>query len=356
MAVSLSRPEPGAAARILIVDDSPGIVSHLKQILEVAGYTAVRSTTDPRRAMPLVREFEPDLILLDLHMPHLDGFAVLQQLGHVVPHEAYLPVLMLTADISAETKQRALAVGAKDFLTKPFSAVEAILRIRNLLETRSLYLQLRRQNHLLEDRVRERTLKLENAQMEILQHLALAAEYRDDATGQHTQRVGKLSAAVATTLGLPAWQVEVIGRAAPLHDVGKIGVPDGILLKRGPLCMDERTRMMEHPTIGAEILTASEFEVLQMAEQIARSHHERWDGGGYPLGLRQDECPLEARIVAIADTFDALTHERPYKRSWPVDAALAEVRRLRGTAFEPAIVDAFMASAVGDVMSATVCE
>jgi putative two-component system response regulator len=193
----------------------------------------VKTTTDPLCVVGLVSTFMPDLILLDLMMPELDGFGVMDQLREVVPPDTYLPILILTADISPENKRRALAAGARDFLTKPFDATEALLRMQNLLETRSLHLQLKDQNHLLEDRVAQRTAELEESQFEILQRLARAAEYRDDDTGQHTNRVGRFAADLGQRMGMSVVEVELLHAAAPLHDVGKIGIADSILLKPG---------------------------------------------------------------------------------------------------------------------------
>jgi putative two-component system response regulator len=249
---------------------------------------------------------------------------------------------MLTADVSAETKQQALAFGAKDFVTKPFELTEVRLRIKNLLETRFLHLQLQGQNQLLEIKVRERTRDLEEARIESLQRLSLAAEFRDDATGQHTQRVGRVSALLAQALGLPDELVQLVRLAAPLHDVGKIGIADAILLKPGKLDPDEFRVMTTHTTIGGHILSGSQSPLLQLAEQIALSHHECWDGGGYPLGLRGEDIPLAGRIVSVADVFDALTHRRPYKEAWPAGDAAAEIERQGRSKFDPRVVEAFL--------------
>ncbi len=222
-------------SRILIVDDQPENVLLLERTLKGAGYTQLSSLTDSRKVLAEFTDFQPDLIAMDLRMPNVDGFALLKQLRSRVPMGAFVPVLILTADNSRKAKQEALALGAKDFLTKPIDVAEALLRIYNLLETRWLHVELRRHNESLEAKVLARTQDLEEAQLEILQRLALAAEYRDDCTGQHTQRVGELAALLARSVGLQPSHVEVIRRAAPLHDVGKIGIPDGILLKPGQI-------------------------------------------------------------------------------------------------------------------------
>jgi putative two-component system response regulator len=338
-------------ATILIVDDHASNVHVLARMLARAGYTNVVGTSDPREALSIFVERQPDLVVLDLHMPHLDGFAVLERIQAQVPRGAYLPVLVVTADISAEARQKALSMGARDFLGKPFDSVEVLLRIKNLLEARFLHLELQEQNALLETRIHERTRELEEAQIEIIERLALAAEYRDDETHQHTRRVAEISAFIARRLGLSEREVHLIQLAAPLHDLGKIFVPEQLLLKPDALTPGEFGRVKEHAAAGAHILSNSRFPLLQLAEQIARTHHERWDGAGYGSGLSGEDIPLASRIVAIADVFDALTHTRPYKRAWTVAEALAEIRRQRGRQFDPHIVDAFVAVvAEGDLL------
>jgi putative two-component system response regulator len=273
-------------------------------------------------------------------MPHMDGLAVMDQLNEIV-EASYLPILMLTGDLTPEARREALSRGAKDFVNKPFNPDEVLLRIRTLLETRFLYLQIQSQNQILEAKVRERTRELEAAQIEIIERLARAAEFRDDNTGQHTERVGQMAALLARQLGLPDPQVSLIRRAAPLHDVGKIGIPDAVLLKLGKLTVEEFELVKTHTTIGARILSGSRFGVLRLAEEIAFSHHERWDGEGY-VGINKDQIPLAGRIVAVADVFDALTQKRPYKAAWPVAEAIAEIERQRSRQFDPEIVDAFL--------------
>jgi len=329
-------------AKFLAVDDELANLRLLERTLEKWGYTNVWSTTDPREAAALFAEHQPDLILLDLMMPHLDGFQVIEQLKPLTPPGAYLPILMLTADANPATKRRALAAGAKDFLVKPFDQNEILLRIYNLLETRYLHIQLQDQNRLLEERVRERTRELEESQIEVLQRLARAAEFRDDDTGQHTQRVGEIAALLAQELGLEESQVEAMRQAAPLHDVGKIAVSDSILLKPGKLTTEEYEIMKLHTTTGAELLAGGRSEMVKMAACIAICHHERWDGSGYPHGLTQDDIPLPGRIVTIVDVFDALIHERPYKAAWPVEKAIAEIESQSGRQFDPHVVAAFV--------------
>jgi putative two-component system response regulator len=327
-------------ARILIIDDEAANVDVLHRVLERSGFTRIESTTDPREARKLYLDFRPDLILLDLHMPHLDGYGVMDELNQIA-EATYLPILIVTGDVTPEARRNALSRGAKDFVSKPFSADEILLRIGTLLETRFLYLQIQSQNQMLEAKVRERTRELEGAQFEIIERLAKAAEFRDDNTGQHTERVGQMAALIAKQIGLPESTVSLIRRAAPLHDVGKIGIPDKILLKLGKLTADEFTLVRTHTTIGARILSGSRFPILRLAEEIAFSHHERWDGDGYAR-IPGDSIPLPGRIVAIADVFDALTQQRPYKDAWPVDQAISEIEQQRGRQFDPKLVDAFM--------------
>jgi putative two-component system response regulator len=334
-------------ARILIVDDEPGNVEVLRRLLERSGFHRLETTTDPREAASLYVRVRPDLILLDLHMPELDGLAVMDELNEIA-EASYLPILVLTGDITPEARREALSRGAKDFVSKPFDPDEVLLRIRTLLETRFLYLQIQSHNQMLEAKVRERTRELEGAQIEIIERLARAAEFRDDNTGQHTERVGQMAALLARQLGLPDMQVALIRRAAPLHDVGKIGVPDTILLKLGRLTAEEFAVVRTHTTIGARILSGSRFPILRLAEEIAFNHHERWDGDGY-AGIAGDAIPLAGRIVAVADVFDALTQKRPYKPAWPVEEALAEIDRQRGRMFDPALVDVFLRVIEGEL-------
>lgn len=321
-------------ARILVVDDELANVRFLEVVLEQAGYKHVRSTTDSKQVLSIFEEWSPDLILLDLHMPHPDGFEVLELLR---PHleRIYLPILILTADITPKAKRQALTEGAKDFLTKPLDRVEVLLRINILLQTRF-------QNQILESTVRERTEELTYSQHETLERLALAAEYRDDDTGLHTQRVGVMVARIAASMGVPKHQVALLEQTAPLHDIGKIGISDLILLKPGKLTEEEFEIMRQHTVIGGRILSGSRSAWLQQAEEIALSHHERWDGSGYPLGLGGEAIPLSGRIVAVADVFDALTNDRPYKKAWPVTEALAEIERQCGRHFDPDVVAAFL--------------
>lgn len=328
-------------ARILIVDDQVENLRLLERLLARAGYTQVRTLSDSARAVETVLEWRPDLILLDLVIPEVTGFDVLA--GLEAHHTGdYLPVLVLTGDQRVENKHRALSSGAADFVDKPFDMVEVLLRIANLLQIRFLQASLRDQNAFLEDKVRERTAELEAARLEVLERLAKAAEYRDDATGEHTRRVGTMSARVAELMGLDWQAVDDLRRAAPLHDVGKIGIPDAVLLKPGPLTESEFELMKTHTTVGSSLLSGGRSEVIRTAESVALSHHERWDGTGYPNGLAGELIPLPARIVAVVDRFDALSHDRPYRAAWAPDRVIREIEKVAGTHIDPAIAEIFL--------------
>ena len=328
------------ACHVLVVDDSAANVELLQRILRSAGYANVDGETDPRRVADRFDDDPPDVILLDLHMPHLDGLGVMEVLRSRI-ERTYVPIIVLTADATPAARIRALAAGATDFLTKPFDINEVVLRVRNVTRTQRLYRQLEDLNAHLERRVLERTSDLERAQLDTVERLALAAEYRDDNTGEHIARVGRTSAQLAAHLGLPATDVETIGFAATLHDVGKIGVRDSILLKPGPLTDAEFALVKAHTEIGGRILSGATSPVLRAAETIARFHHERWDGDGYAR-IPGPEIPVQARVVAIADAFDAMTSDRPYQRARLADEATEEIGRCAGSQFDPAIVEAFL--------------
>ena len=328
-------------ARLVVVDDHGPNVLALEALLAQWGVQHVFSTTRSAEAHGLCARHEPDLVLLDLHMPQPDGFEVMRRLRALAAPGLPLPVLVLTADITPEARRRALELGARDFLTKPFDPVEAQLRVRNLLAARRHEQALAGRTDDLEQVVRARTREVEASRLEVLDRLALAAEYRDDLTGAHTRRVAATARAVAARLGTDAETLRLVELAAPLHDVGKIGVPDALLRKAGTLAADEQAVMRRHTLIGARMLTGSESPILQVAEQVALRHHERWDGAGYPDGLSGVDIPLVARIVAVADVFDALCCARPYKPPWSIDQAVSEVLDASGTQFDPDVVAAF---------------
>jgi putative two-component system response regulator len=329
--------------RILIVDDDRANTVLLAGLLRRWHFTNVVAITDPTLVLAEFADLVPDLLLLDVNMPVLNGFDVMRLLERWTHGTTPVPILVLTADVTDETKHEALKLGARDFLTKPFDPEEVRLRVSNLLEMRLLQLQLKTHGDDLEERVRRRTHQLELAHLELIHRLALAAEYRDDDTHEHAQRIGHTTALLAAGLGLPRSVVERLGLAAPLHDIGKIAIPDPILLKPGKLTTEEFEIVKTHTLIGARILGGSRSQLLRTATEIALSHHERWDGNGYPSGLAGDAIPLSGRIVAVADVFDALAHRRPYKQPWPVDEAAAEISSQSGRHFDPAVVEVFAA-------------
>jgi len=327
--------------RILVVDDEPANVRLLTALLRSWGLTEIESTTDPTEAPELFRSFRPDLLLLDLMMPRLDGFAILGIIGPENRGPVRVPVLVLTADVTPEAKRRALDEGASDFVTKPFDVDEVRLRVRNLLETRRLQVELAAEKQKLEQRVRARTMDLEHSRMELLHRLAMASEYHDEHSLGHARRVGATASAIGAVLGLDESELREIRLAGPLHDVGKVAVPSELLTKPGRLTPLEMETVKTHTTVGSRLLRGSGQPLLDTAEVIAHTHHERWDGRGYPQRLARDEIPLAGRLVAIADAFDVMTHDSPYRAAVDVGAAVEEIERERGRAYDPDAVDAF---------------
>jgi putative two-component system response regulator len=329
-------------SRILVVDDKEANVVLLERMLRGAGYTCVTTTTEPRSVVPLYAANRYDLVLLDLQMPGMNGFEVIEAL-QVIETGSYLPVLVITAQ--PEQKLRALALGAKDFIAKPFDLADVLARVRNMLEVRLLYEDLRRYNEELAERVRERTADLQGSYLETIFALTRAAEHRDEDTGAHVQRISYYSRELAGILGLDAGFVDRIFFASPMHDIGKIGVGDHVLLKPGGFTPVEWESMKAHAEIGATILGNSNSPYLQMGAEIALNHHERWDGGGYPAGRRAEAIPLSARIMNICDVYDALRSKRPYKP--PLDHARAVEIIMSGDGrtqpehFDPAVLAAF---------------
>jgi len=334
------------AAHIVVIDDESQNVKLLTTMLHRSGFTSVTGLTDGRDLKSLIVSSPPDLVITDLHMPECDGFGVLDILTPLINQER-LPVLIVTGDGSRDARQQALTRGAKDFVTKPFDLVEVLLRVRNLLESRMLFQDLRKQNRTLLESAIGSTRELESTRVEMIERLALAAEYRDDQTNQHNLRVGELSAKTAVVIGLTPEEAGLLRRAAALHDIGKIGIPDALLRKAGPLNEGEVRVMHTHTSIGARILGGSQSSLLQLAEAIAISHHERFDGSGYPRGLKGAEIPIAGRIVAVADAFDAITNDRPYRTARSVAVALGILRSRIGLDYEARIVDALESIVLG---------
>jgi len=330
-------------AKILIVDDNEINIILIEKVLRKSGYKNIKTTTDSTNVLNLYQSNNFDLILLDLRMPNMDGFEVLDALKKA-EQNSYLPVIVLTADSDRDVRINALAKGAKDFITKPIDQLETLTRIENMLEVRFLHNQIRNQNIILEEKVAERTAELYESRLEIIQKMTKASEYRDNETGNHILRISKYSEILGKKMNLTAKEIDLIINASPMHDVGKIGISDNILLKPGKLTEEEWDIMRKHTIIGHDILADSRSDLLKQAAEIALYHHEKWDGTGYPYGKKSLEIPLFARIVAVVDVFDALTSERPYKKGWPVEEAVDEIIKLKGIHFDPEIIDVFQQS------------
>ena len=340
MISTLSREAKFTDAKILIVDDEQGNIHVLERMLNAVGYHNITSTTDSRSTPDLYQTMHPDLILLDIKMPGFSGFDVMNALKPLET-ESYLPILVLTAQLDTETRLKAIRAGAKDFVNKPFIMEEMLARINNLLEVRMLHNSVHGEKKSLETQVKASSQELHQYQVEIIHRLARAAEYRDNETGMHVIRISKLCERLARGLGLSDHECHLIRHASPMHDIGKIGIPDNILLKPGRLTAEEWAVMKTHADIGALILSGSESEFLQMAEIIAGSHHERWEGSGYPKGLKGEEIPLVSRIVTVCDVFDALLSDRPYKKSWSIENTVAEMENQSGKLFDPHVLRVF---------------
>ncbi len=325
--------------RVLVADDSPINRQLLQSLLGRMGLE-VAVAEDGVAALEAVAAQPPDLVLLDVMMPRMDGLEVLSRLKGA-PETYHIPVVMVTTIQEMSTRVRALELGADDFLNKPIVAVELKARVRSLLKAKALHDQMVRHQENLEAEVARRTIKLRSVALDTILRLSQAGEFRDELTGNHVARMAAYSAAVARTMGLPERTVDAILLAAPLHDVGKIGVPDQILLKPGPLTPEEWVPMKAHTTMGGQILGGAESGFLRLAEVIALTHHERWDGKGYPRGLAGKAIPLAGRIVAIADVFDALTARRPYKEPFNLEKSLGIIRQGSGGHFDPAVTEAF---------------
>ena len=297
--------------------------------------------TDPREVVPHYENNRVDIILLDIRMPHMDGFEVMAALRKLAG-EDYLPILVMTAQTDVETRHRSLAEGARDFLNKPFDQVEALNRIYNILDVRLMHNRIRDHNEELEKRVRERTQEIEDTRLDVIRRLGRAAEYKDNETGFHVIRMSKYCERLALAAGMEADEAELLLNASPMHDVGKIGIPDAILMKPGKLDPEEWEIMKTHAAIGGEILSGSESRLMEAARIVAMTHHENMDGSGYPNGLTGEDIPLFGRITAICDVFDALVSERPYKKAWSTDEAISHMRDMAGSKFDARLLDLFI--------------
>ena len=329
-------------SKIMIIDDEEVNVLVVKKHLKAAGYHDFVVTTDSTAAFQLIRSSQPDVVLLDIRMPHIDGLEILRQIRSDLAMKA-IPVLILTSSTDHNTKLSALNGGANDFLTKPLDVNELVVRVQNSLTMKSQHDQLALYSKHLEREVQAQTSEIAASRMEAIHCLARAAECRDDNTGAHIMRVGKYAAIVADELGMDAEFVKLIECAAQLHDVGKIGIPDSILRKPGPLTDTEFDVMRGHASLGLQILAECRSPVMRLAASVAHAHHEKWDGSGYPRGLANKEIPMEARITALADVFDALSTARPYKDAIQLEDCISIIQQGRGNHFDPAVVDAFLA-------------
>ncbi len=354
-----------SAARILIIDDEPINIKVVCRYLREAGYKNCNATNDATSAIDLIRSDRPDLILLDLMMPQVDGLQILK-MARADRDLQQTPIIVLTATDDRSTKLTALELGANEFLMKPVDPTDLLPRIRNVLTVKAYQDHLTDYARELERKVQERTAELEASRLEVIYCLGRAAEYRDNETGRHIIRVGRYVGVIARTLGLDQNTVRLLENAAPLHDMGKIGIPDAVLLKPGRLDEAEIEIMRRHTEYGCDIVSTMNREewrgyaihtslgadfmlktgspILKVASIIAMTHHERWDGNGYPRGLKGEEIPLEGRITAVADVFDALGSRRPYKKALPVDECFRIMQENRGTQFDPQVLDAFFAS------------
>lgn len=327
-------------SRIFAVDDEPANLKLLDKMLTSQGYSSPVLIQDPREVLAHYRVARPDLILLDLNMPNMDGFQVMEQLK-ALADPLPPPIIVLTAQAGREHLLKALAAGARDFVGKPFDRIELLMRVRNLLDAQLAHHLLFNQKAVLEEMVHIRTEDLKQTRLQVVRRLGIAAEYRDNETGLHIVRMSQYSCVLARSLGWSEEDCELMLNASPMHDIGKIGISDAILLKPGKFEPDEWEIMKTHAMIGANILDGDKSSLMTMAKDIALTHHERWDGSGYPNALKGTDIPQSGRIVAIADVFDALTSARPYKKAWPVEEAVASIRQGRGAHFDPEVEEHF---------------
>ena len=325
--------------KILLVDDTKTNIDVLIQALRNDYKLGV--ALNGTKAIEFTQKNQPDLILLDILMPGLNGFEVCRLLKEDRTTR-HIPIIFITAMDSSGDKTKGFEIGAVDYIIKPFDITEVKARVRTHLSLKIAQEALKDQNVILEDKVRERTRELEEPQAEILERLGLATEYRDVETGNHIKRISRFCAILGKAAGLPPREYNMLSRASTMHDVGKIGIADGILQKPGKLTADEYEKMKSHTRIGGDLLAGSQSELLQKAEIIALTHHEKWDGSGYCEGRRGEDIPLLGRITCICDVFDALISARPYKNAWPIEKAFEEIRKGAGSHFDPKLVELFL--------------
>jgi response regulator RpfG family c-di-GMP phosphodiesterase len=327
---------------VVIVDDTQINVTLMQALINRIEGCKPIGFTDSAAGLQWCIDGNPDLVIVDYMMPAPDGIEFIQRF-RAEPSKADVPMLMVTADHEKEVRYRALETGANDFLTKPIDRVEFTSRVKNMLAIRKSYLALADRAAWLAEEVSQATAEIREREREAVFRLARAAEFRDPETGAHIQRMAHYSRLIAAGLGLDTAQQDLILEAAPMHDVGKLGTPDMILLKPGKLTPEEFAVMKQHASIGWEILRDSAAPTLKVAAEIAHTHHEKYDGSGYPRGLAGEDIPLFGRIVAVADVFDALTSARPYKSAWEFDKAWDFIRENRSSHFDPRCVDVFLA-------------
>lgn len=352
------------SCKIMIVDDEPLVIRVVQRFLASDGFSKFVTVEDSRHAIDAIRNESPDVVLLDIMMPNVTGLDLLAERQHD-QEIMRIPFIILSANSENQIKREALVLGATDFISKPVDASDLTVRVRNSLTVKRQHDHLANYASELERQVKARTAQIERSREQIIHCLARAAEYRDNETGEHVIRVGKYSAVIAEELGFDEDYCYQIELAAQLHDVGKIGIPDSVLLNPGklsqtefeimkthcglgceimePLAEEESQRVItEHSNVGGFIMDGVDSPMLELAAVIARTHHEKWDGTGYPNGLKEDQIPIEGRICCCADVFDALTSERPYKPKFSLQKCLEIMISERGTRFDPIVFDAFL--------------
>lgn len=341
------------SCHVMVIDDEPINIKLVRKVLQDVGFMRFSDVTDPQQALSKIRSESPDIILLDIMMPEVSGLEILEAVRATAQFK-HVPIMILTASADRETRLEALELGATDFLTKPVDRLELIPRVRNALTMKAYHDQVRHHAMQLEDVVRLRTKEVEASRLEVVQCLARAAEFHDERSGKHSLRVGRYAGIIAAELGLSGHQSQLIELAAQLHDVGKLGVPDFILKKSDNLTPEEFSILQRHCSLGKQVFdnhneqlnnnktSTDGTPLLKLAARIAQTHHEHWDGSGYPMGLSGKEIPLEGRITAVADVFDSLACDQPNKPSLPIQRCFDVLQDGRGTQFDPAVLDAFL--------------